>query len=82
MKKKNLKNNEDNIFITEDLTKVRQSIIKELSTHKKAKKTKLLLDIWWPYIFPLEDCSVFGNFVITLIDMQLSYMEIFFKQSL
>jgi hypothetical protein len=37
MKKKNLKNNEDNIFITEDLTKVRQSIIKELSTHKKAQ---------------------------------------------
>jgi hypothetical protein len=44
MKKKNLKNDEDNIFITEDLTKVRQSIIKELSTHKKAQKTKLLLD--------------------------------------
>jgi hypothetical protein len=37
MKKKNLKNNEDNIFITEHLTKFRQSIIKELNTQKKAK---------------------------------------------
>ena len=37
MKKKNLNNNEDNIFITEDLTKFRQSIIKELNTQKKAK---------------------------------------------
>jgi hypothetical protein len=45
MKKKNLKNNEDNIFITEDLTKVRQSIIKEISTHKKPKK----LNSFWTF---------------------------------
>jgi hypothetical protein len=38
MKKKNLKNNKDNIFITDGLTKFRQSIIKELNTQKKAKK--------------------------------------------
>jgi hypothetical protein len=37
MKKKNIKNNKDNIFITENLTKFRQSIIKELNTQKKAK---------------------------------------------
>jgi hypothetical protein len=37
MKKKNLKINEDNIFITKDLTKLRQSIIKELNTIKKPK---------------------------------------------
>jgi hypothetical protein len=36
------KNNEDNIFITEDLTKFRQSIIKELNT----KKTKKLNSFW------------------------------------
>ena len=45
MKKKNLKNNKDNIFITEDLTKFRQSIIKELNTQKKAKK----LNSFWTF---------------------------------
>jgi hypothetical protein len=40
MKKKNLQNNKDNIIITEDLTKFRQSIIKELNTQKKATKKK------------------------------------------
>ena len=45
MKKKNLKNNKDNIFITEDLTKFRQSIIKELNTQKKAKT----LNSFWTF---------------------------------
>jgi hypothetical protein len=45
MKKKNLKNNKDNIFITEDLTKFRQSIIKELNTQKKAKR----LNSFWTF---------------------------------
>jgi hypothetical protein len=45
MKKKNLKNNKDNIFITEDLTKFRQSIIKELNAQKKAKK----LNSFWTF---------------------------------
>ena len=38
MAKRNLFGNEDNIFSTEDLTKFRQSIIKELSTQKKSKR--------------------------------------------
>ena len=45
MKKKNLKNNKDNIIITEDLTKFRQSIIKELNTQKKTKK----LNSFWTF---------------------------------
>ena len=56
MKKKNLKNNKDNIFITEDLTKFRQSIIKELNTQKKAKK----LNSFWTFdgrIFAKTDDS-------------------------
>ena len=45
MKKKNLKINEDNILFTEDLTKLRQSIIKELNTQKKPKK----LNSFWTF---------------------------------
>ena len=52
MKKKNLKNNEDNFFITEDLTKFRQSIIKELNTQKKAKT----LNSFWTF-----DGRIFTN---------------------
>ena len=54
MKKKNLKNNKDNIFITKDLTKFRQSIIKELNTQKKAKT----LNSFWTFdgrIFAKKD---------------------------
>jgi hypothetical protein len=35
MLKKNLKNNPEKIFITEDLTKTRQFIVKELNTQKR-----------------------------------------------
>ena len=36
--KKFLKNNEQKIFITEDLTRVRQAIIRKLNDRKKAKE--------------------------------------------
>jgi hypothetical protein len=38
MSKKNLKNNPEKIFITEDLTKTRQFIVKELNTQKRDNK--------------------------------------------
>ena len=38
MAKRNLYGNPDHIFITEDLTQLRQGIIKELNVQKKAKK--------------------------------------------
>jgi hypothetical protein len=38
MLKQNLKNNPENIFITEDLTKTRQFIVKELNTQKRDNK--------------------------------------------
>ena len=48
MAKRNLYKNPDNIFVTEDLTKYRQQIVKELSNQKKAKKNQLILCIRWP----------------------------------
>ena len=36
--KRFLKSNEDKIFITEDLTRVRQAIVKQLNERKKAKE--------------------------------------------
>jgi hypothetical protein len=38
MSKKNLKNNPEKIFITEDVTKTRQFIVKELNTQKRDNK--------------------------------------------
>jgi hypothetical protein len=43
MSKTNLKNNTEKIFITEDLTKTRQFIVKELNTQKRENK---ILSFW------------------------------------
>jgi cell division protein FtsB len=56
MLKKNLKNNPEKIFITEDLTKTRQFIVKELNTQKRDKK----IHSFWTFdgrIFAKKDAN-------------------------
>jgi hypothetical protein len=56
MLKKNLKNNPEKIFITEDLTKTRQFIVKELNTQKRDNK----IHSFWTFdgrIFAKKDAN-------------------------
>ena len=56
MLNKNLKNNPEKIFITEDMTKTRQFIVKELNTQKRDNKIHSL----WTFddrIFAKKDAN-------------------------